>query len=169
MQDSPMDLQQSGGAPDMGLSTSNMARDVRSAEVESLLKEAKIHERWSDHYRNPANQGFYDHAFAHITRLLNAPPQSVMLDAGCGSCNHSIRLANRGFLVHAVDLSEPVLTKARGNVLANQLNQQIAIHRANLRALPFKDATFHYALCWGVLMHVPDLCNAVSELVRVLK
>jgi ubiquinone/menaquinone biosynthesis C-methylase UbiE len=153
----------------MGISTTNMAQDVSSTQVESLLNEATIHDRWSDSYRNPENRFFYDHAFAHITKLLNAPPRSVMLDAGCGSCSHSVRLAKRGFRVHAVDLSESVLTKARGNVSANQLNQQIVIHRANLRALPFKDSTFHYALCWGVLMHIPDLCHAISELVRVLK
>src|SRR5262245_27731483 len=147
-----------------------MTHDLKSTEVESLLKKSAIHERWwSDYFRNAENQAFYDEAFAHIKRLLKAPPQSVMLDAGCGSCSHSIRLARHGFLVHAVDLSEPVLTKAKLNVSDNRLNQQITIYRANLRALPFKDSTFQYALCWGVLMHIPDLGKAISELVRVLR
>jgi ubiquinone/menaquinone biosynthesis C-methylase UbiE len=142
--------------------------DLRSSEVESLLKKPAIHQKWRDHYGNPENQAFYDRAFARITKVLNAPVRSIILDAGCGSCGHSIRLANRGFLVHALDFSEPALTKGRLNVSANQLTQQITIQRANLRSLPFKDSAFRYVLCWGVLMHVPDLGKAISELVRVL-
>jgi ubiquinone/menaquinone biosynthesis C-methylase UbiE len=146
-----------------------MTHNLGSKEVESLLKKPAIHQQWSDHYRNPENEAFSERAFARITGVLNPPPaRSVVLDAGCGSCRHSIRLANRGFLVHAVDFSETVLTKARRNVSAKQLTQQITIHRANLRSLPFRDSAFRYVLCWGVLMHIPDLDKAISELVRVL-
>jgi ubiquinone/menaquinone biosynthesis C-methylase UbiE len=146
-----------------------MTQDIRSTEVETFLKKTEIHQQWSDHYRNTENQAFSDRAFDRIAAVLNAPAGSVVLDAGCGSCSHSIRLANRGFLVHAVDFSEPVLAKARLNVSANQLTKQITIHRANLRSLPFKDSAFRYVLCWGVLMHIPDLDKAISELVRVLE
>ncbi len=134
-----------------------MTNDLKSRAVESLLEGATIHKRWTDDYRTLENQGFFDEAFACIARLIDAPARSTFLDAGCGSGAHSIRLATLGFLVHALDFSEPVLTKARLNVSASQLNQQITIHRANLRSLPFKDSTFRYALCWGVLMHIPDL------------
>jgi ubiquinone/menaquinone biosynthesis C-methylase UbiE len=145
-----------------------MKHDFRSKQVESLLNKAAIHQQWSDHYRNSENDAFTDQVFARITKVLNAPAQSIVLDAGCGSCSHSIRLANRGFLVHSVDFSEPVLAQARLNVSENQLTEQIAIHRANLRSLPFKDLAFRYVLCWGVLMHIPDLTKAISELSRVL-
>src|SRR5688572_9544786 len=147
-----------------------MTCDPISKEVESLLKNADIHQRWwNDYFRNPQNRAFYDQAFAYISSFLKAPSHSNMLDAGCGTCSHSIRLANHGFLVHAVDLSRPVLTTAKVNVSANQLNQQIGIYCANLRSLPFKDSTFQYALCWGVLMHIPDLDTTLSELCRVIK
>ena len=145
-----------------------MTNDLKSRAVESLLEGATIHKRWTDDYRTLENQGFFDEAFDCIARLIDAPARSTFLDAGCGSGAHSIRLATLGFLVHALDFSEPVLTKARLNISARQLNQQITIHRANLRSLPFKDSTFRYALCWGVLMHIPDLGEAISELVRVL-
>jgi ubiquinone/menaquinone biosynthesis C-methylase UbiE len=146
-----------------------MMDDLRSTEVESLLNKAAIHQLWSDQYRNSKSEVFADRVFDRITKVLNAPARPVVLDAGCGSGDHSIRLANRGFLVHAVDFSEPVLAKARLNVSANQLTNQITIHRANLRSLPFKDSAFRYILCWGVLMHIPDLDKAISELVRVLE
>jgi ubiquinone/menaquinone biosynthesis C-methylase UbiE len=145
-----------------------MTNAPRTIEVESLLNKAGIHQQWSDQYRNPETQAFADRVFVRITKVLNAPARSIVLDAGCGSCGHSIRLANHGFLVHAVDLSEPVVTRARLMVSANALTRQITIHRANLRSLPFKDATFRYVLCWGVLMHIPDLSKAISELIRVL-
>src|SRR5690606_34095991 len=34
---------------------------------------------------------------------------------------------------------------------------------------PFADGTFQYAMCWGVLMHVPNLADALDELTRVLE
>jgi SAM-dependent methyltransferase len=33
----------------------------------------------------------------------------------------------------------------------------------------YEDESFDYILCWGVLMHIPDLETAISELSRILK
>lgn len=140
-----------------------------SKVVERCLAKPDLHKIWDRSYYTAENEKFFEQAFAYITRVLNAPKNATFLDAGCGSCVHSIRLANRGFLVQAVDFSESVIKKAQRNVKAKGLEGRIKIQREDLCALSFENDSFNYVLCWGVLMHIPDLVGAMSELTRVLK
>ena len=144
-------------------------RDSKSKEVERFLNKADIHQQFTRNYRTAENENFFDQAFTYLTNILNAPKNSTFLDVGCGSCAHSLRLARRGFFVQAVDLSEWIIERARENVKTSGLEKAISIQRANILSLPYKDRTFSYILCWGVLMHIPELEKALSELVRVLK
>jgi 2-polyprenyl-3-methyl-5-hydroxy-6-metoxy-1,4-benzoquinol methylase len=140
-----------------------------SNDVEKTLQKPNIHQHWEDSYRTADNETFYEEAFDYIKRVLNAPKSSTVLDAGCGSGAHSIRLAKRGFSVLAVDSSKWVLEKAELNLQSNSLLDNIKLQCENILSLSFADGTFDYILCWGVLMHIPDIEKAISELDRVLK
>ena len=122
-----------------------------------------------DAYRTAENEKFYEQAFDYITRVLHAPWNSKFLDVGCGIGAHSIRLASGGFSVLAVDFSEYVLKTAELNLQASGLVDKIKLQRENILSLTFADRTFDYILCWGVLMHIPEVEKAISELDRVLK
>ncbi|MFH1011552.1 MAG: class I SAM-dependent methyltransferase [bacterium] len=137
--------------------------------VERFFAEPDIHQKWIETYYSAENEAFCEQEFDYVTKILNAPQGSVILDAGCGNCAHSIRLARRGFFVQALDCSEAALKLARENVAASRMEDRIHIQHGNLLALPFEDGTFNYALCCGVLMHIPDLEKAISELTRVLR
>lgn len=141
----------------------------RSKLVKESLSRPDIHQQWRGAYRTAENEEFFENAFDYITAILNVPKDSVFLDAGCGSCAQSIRLAKRGFLVQAVDFSESILEVARTQVKAKGLENRISIQQEDILALSFGDNSFNYILCWGVLMHIPDLERAISELSRVLK
>ena len=143
--------------------------DSQSRLVENLLARPEIHQQWSRHYRTADNESFYEQAFDEILRVLNPPPGTTFLDAGCGSCAHSVRLARRGFNVHAVDFSESALAMAQDYVSSKQLRERITLGRESLLELSFPDDTFDYVLCWGVLMHIPEVERAVSELARIIK
>ena len=143
--------------------------DSQSRLVENLLARPEIHQQWSRHYRTADNESFYEQAFDEILRVLNPPPGTTFLDAGCGSCAHSVRLARRGFNVRAVDFSESALAMAEDYVNSKELQDQIILGRESLLELSFPDETFDYVLCWGVLMHIPEVERAVSELSRVIK
>ena len=143
--------------------------DSKSKHVKSFLQKPDIHNRWDSSYYIPENEKFYEQAFTYITNYLNAPPNSTILDAGCGSCEHSVRLANRGFFVHSVDFSESVLKRGKAKVKAKGLEPKVRIQTKDLCALSFQNNSFQYILCWGVLMHIPDVGAAISELARVLK
>jgi 2-polyprenyl-3-methyl-5-hydroxy-6-metoxy-1,4-benzoquinol methylase len=143
-------------------------REAETDEQEQTLARPDVHAEWASDYRSAANQPFYDQCFDRILTGVGAPVGSTFLDAGCGSCSHSIRLAKRGYMVEAVDFSDTVLALARQNVADERLSDRINVRQANLRALPYADAEFSYVLCWGVLMHVPDIDAAVAELSRVI-
>jgi 2-polyprenyl-3-methyl-5-hydroxy-6-metoxy-1,4-benzoquinol methylase len=143
--------------------------DLKTKKVQSTLAKSDVHDEWVTNYRTPENEPFFELAFDYIEKGLNPPQNSTILDAGCGTCNHSIRLAKRGFRCTAVDFSEKILKKARLNVEKRGLETRITIKREDVTSLSFKDETFDYILCWGVLMHIPNLEKALSELSRVLK
>ena len=141
----------------------------KSIIVESALQSEEVHLKWDTSYYTEANESFYEVAFDYFIRILNVPKGSLFLDVGCGSCTHSIRLAKRGFYIHAIDISNIILETAKRQIRAFDLQEKIKLQRANLLSLPFEDQTFDYILCWGVLMHIPDIEKAISELGRVLK
>jgi SAM-dependent methyltransferase len=132
------------------------------------MANADIHDKWVSTYRSTEAQAFYEMAFDRVVASLEAPRDSVVLDAGCGSCAKSVLLAARGLYVVAVDFSETALSLAAETVALHGFTDRIALRQEDLTALTFADGQFRYIVCWGVLMHVPDLPKAVAELARVL-
>lgn len=141
----------------------------KSENVEATLQAEDVHLEWEESYRTEKNEKFYEEAFDYVIRVLNPPKGSTFLDVGCGICAHSIRLARRGFCVQATDFSESVLKLAEAQVRSFGLQNKIKLQRENVLSLSFKDESFDYTICWGVLMHIPDIEKAISELARILK
>ena len=129
----------------------------------------KVHLQWVSRFRSGENERFYECAFDYIEAVLHAAPASAVLDAGCGTGAHSIRLARRGYHVVGIDLSDSALKLAQEHVLSSGLANRITLQRESLLGLSFEDEQFKYILCWGVLMHVAELEKAVAELCRVLR
>lgn len=137
--------------------------------MENVLQRPEIHAQWEAAYHTPENERFFEAAFDFITREVAAPGGAEWLDAGCGSARHSMKLARRGYRVRAIDFSEHILQAAQENVKSNELSDRIVLQRDSLLDLSFATGSFDYALCWGVLMHVPEVDRAIAELARVLK
>jgi 2-polyprenyl-3-methyl-5-hydroxy-6-metoxy-1,4-benzoquinol methylase len=138
--------------------------------VLDTLRCAGIHDAWERRYRTPANERFYEQVFDELVRLIPRPGASTgFLDAGCGIGAHASRLARRGFAVEAVDVSDAILERARANLAAQGLFERVTVRQASLLALPYDSESFDGVLCWGVLMHVPNVRAAISELARVTR
>lgn len=62
-------------------------------------------------YRDKA----YGEEAAHIASLIRgqAPEASTLLELGCGTGGHAVRLAEHGFAIHGVDLSDTMLAAAK--------------------------------------------------------
>ena len=136
--------------------------------AESTLQKSKIHEEWVSNYRTSENEKFYDMAFDHIAAVFSAPVGSTVLDAGCGSCAKSKKLVDRGFQVIGTDLSESALALARDSLKGTRYADSIRLEQQNLLGLTYADGSFYYAVCWGVLMHVPEVSKAIEELARII-
>jgi 2-polyprenyl-3-methyl-5-hydroxy-6-metoxy-1,4-benzoquinol methylase len=137
------------------------------ARQSDTLAESTVHEEWEAGYRSEENEAFFEEAFDRFLALVDPPPGARFLDAGCGPGFHSIRLARRGFEVRAIDFSDGVLEMAKANVRAAGLEDRIDVEQKDLVNLDLPTGSESYVLCWGVLMHIPDLEKAIAELARV--
>jgi SAM-dependent methyltransferase len=134
----------------------------------NFLQKPRIHTEWESDYLNPDMDAFYDLVFADILKHLPSGPNRL-LDAGCGYCYHTVRLAQNGAKITAVDFSTAALDAARTTIAKAGISNNVDLRQADLTALPFESCAFDSVVSWGVLMHIPQLEAAVRELVRVLK
>lgn len=81
-----------------------------------------------------------------LERILDAAPSRRVLDLGCGTGEHSRRLAAAGFEVVGVDASESMLEKAREEPLPDNLRFVLGDMRDLGRAV---EGSFGGALCLG--------------------
>jgi ubiquinone/menaquinone biosynthesis C-methylase UbiE len=146
-----------------------MSVHEKSFQSETFLGQNAIHGQWQSDYLNPDMDQFYDVAFSDILEVLQAGPEARILDAGCGYCYHTLRLARGGTRVTAVDFSSVALAAAERNIADAGLRDRIELQRADLTALSFAANTFDFVVSWGVIMHIPDIEKALAELARVLK
>ena len=140
-----------------------------SDEVKSTLQGREVHDGWTRDYRTAENEAFYDLAFDYLATVFGKPDDGLTLDAGCGSSTKTIHLAKRGYRVVAADVSQGILDSGRHAVVARELDTLVTYRWADLTGMEFSTGEFVRVLCWGVLMHVPDVERAVAELARVTR
>jgi SAM-dependent methyltransferase len=138
-----------------------------TAAQRDTLATQSVHEDWESSYRSRENEVFYEAAFDRLLELVDAQPDGRFVDVGCGPGFHAIRLARRGFRVLALDFSPSVLEMAAANVKAAGLGERIEVRWGDLLDLGLADGSEQCVLCWGVLMHVPQVDRAIAELARV--
>jgi ubiquinone/menaquinone biosynthesis C-methylase UbiE len=135
----------------------------------AFLQQKSIHSQWKSDYLNPGMDSFFDLVFGDIIKRLDVKPGDTLLDAGCGYCYHTVRLARSGANITAVDFSHVALDEGKKTINNAGIQEQIALRQADLTSLAFPDASFDFVVSWGVLMHIPELEKALCELSRVLK
>ena len=141
----------------------------RARQSELLMAKPQIHETWKSDYLNSDLDLIYDDAISGIAQIVPASSHPKLLDAGCGYGYHSVRLAKCGYQVTGFDFSESALTEAGRHIADSGFESNISIRRGNILHLDMPDEFFDVVFCWGVLMHIPDVETALSELVRVLR
>jgi ubiquinone/menaquinone biosynthesis C-methylase UbiE len=144
----------------------------KSSQAHNFLQNEAIHSRWLSDYLNSDIDRFYDLAFDYIVAKVNSSskPSSSILDAGCGYCHHTARLVRRcnGSIV-AVDFSDSALSAGKRTIASTGTQNRVSLVKGDLTALQFESERFDAVICWGVLMHIPNLEAALNELVRVLR
>jgi SAM-dependent methyltransferase len=117
--------------------------------------------------KNPDNEhitGGYEelHALA-----LPEPPRGTVLDLGCGTGAHAVRLARRGCDVIAVDLTREGVRSARARFAHEKLHGRFLV--ADAEHLPFRDGAVSVAWTFLLLHHFPRLDVLPRELARIAR
>lgn len=95
-----------------------------------------------------------------LVGLLGNPAGSLV-DIGCGTGTYAAALAERGWDVSGVDVSEDMLRRAA--------EKGVHTVRADATALPFEDASFDAAVSVFTHTDVDDFAAVVREVARVLR
>jgi SAM-dependent methyltransferase len=117
--------------------------------------------------RNPSNEhitsgyeDLYDFAF-------QKPPEGIVLDLGCGTGAHAVRLAQRGYDVIAADLSAAGVRAARDRFRSAGVRGRFVV--ADAEHLPFRDGAVDVVWSSLLLHHFPKLISLPDELRRVVR
>ncbi len=137
-------------------------------EPRTTLQDMEVHSVWVRQFRSGENAPFYKLAFDHIASVFGPHNDQPVVDAGCGSGTKSFELARRGYRVQAMDFSATILEQARAAAAEHGYSERISFDQADLTALSIPSKSVHRAVCWGVLMHVPDIGAAIAQLARVI-
>lgn len=95
-----------------------------------------------------------------VARLIGSGT-GALLDVGCGTGRYSSALAELGWQVTGVDISEDMLSRAR--------ERGVHAVQANVSALPFEDASFDAAVSVWTHTDLDDFAGAIREVARVLR
>lgn len=126
-----------------------------------------------------AERAFYAELFAdkpdneHITSgydelhqlALPVPPAGLVLDLGCGTGAHSVRLARRGCHLVAADLTREGVRAARARLSREGLKGRFLV--ADAQNLPFRDGAMAVTWTFLLLHHFPRLDQLPRELARI--
>jgi malonyl-CoA O-methyltransferase len=123
------------------------------------------YDRWAVIYDREANPLIAIEEPVVQEALGNVAGLSV-LDLGCGTGRHAVRLAGAGAVVTGVDFSEGMLEEARRKPGAGAVHfLKHDLHQP----LPFADGTFDRVVSGLVLEHLQDLTPFFAESRRVLR
>ncbi len=117
---------------------------------------------WRMRYRNPGE----------TLGLFGFEAGMTVLDVGCGTGTFTAEMARMvgvNGMIHAVDLQQPMLNRAKCRLEEIALAGRVQFHRCGAYALPLADSSVDLAVLIAVLGQIPDRLRALAELRRVLK
>ena len=124
---------------------------------------------WEDAYKTvpPWDVGRPQPAFVELVRIgeLN---RGKVLDVGCGTGENALYLAEKGFAVIGVDLTNRAIDAARAKAAERKL--KVDFREGNALSLDFKDSVFDSVIDSGLFHTFPDDDRPVyaREIARVL-
>lgn len=99
---------------------------------------------------------------------LALPAGSRVLEVGCAHGLTTIALAERGFLVEAVDAVPEMISAAQVRAHKSGLAQRMSFQVADIQNLPFEASSFNLVLVIGVTEWLRSLEQPLQQIERVL-
>lgn len=131
----------------------------------SKMKEVDPDEDPLRYYKTPLIGQFYLMRLERAIRLLAGRRYARLLDVGCGSGILLPTLARYSNAVTVIDIHDQM--DAVQSLLARE-KIHATLMRADVRQMPFSDASFDAVVCVAILDHVSPIEQAAKEITRVL-
>ncbi len=100
---------------------------------------------------------------------LAMPTGEKVLEIGCGAGKCTAALAQRGYLVHAMDSVPGMLDATQQYAIQAGLESSISIGLGDAHDLAFRDGRFAAVVAIGVIPYLHSPQKALREMARVLK
>lgn len=104
-----------------------------------------------------------------LARKLALPPESRILEIGCGAGLISVQLAREGYTVQAVDSVDGMIKRTRQHAEEAGIGDRVITCIRGVEDLGFPDNEFDLVLKIGVAPWLYSLSKAVREVVRVIR
>ncbi len=124
-------------------------------------------ESYDDWYNTAIGKFADDVETSCAVSMLGNVTSGSILDVGCGTGNFSIKLAQMGFDVTGIDLSEKMLDKAKKKTKNLRLN--IKFIKGDTHSLSFEDNAFDAVVSMAAFEFIEDASRVLHEMFRVAK
>ena len=129
---------------------------------------------WSEAYLKPRYVN--DFVLIHRNKIAvdflcsELKPTVSVLDAGCGAGLTTLALVERGFFVHAMDISQKMLELCKQNLAGREISQSnYVLSRANVIEADLPDKSFDGIAALGFLQYQADERQALMTLNKLIK
>ena len=115
------------------------------------------------------DQGCFDAALDYLANRF--PPQTFghVFEPGIGNGRIAIPLAERGYRVMGVDISQEMLALLKERLAQCRQPTTVTFQQADTTRLPFPNATFDLAIAVHLFYFIRDWQQAAAELLRVVR
>ena len=129
--------------------------------------------QWRDVYKEAGVEGeIYRKRLAIVLKWVDQlamPPGEQILEIGCGGGFSSVALAQRGYLVQAMDSVADMLNSTRESVARAGVSSSVLTSLGDAHSLAFPNNVFGLVLAIGVMPYLHSPKKALGEMARVLK
>ena len=147
----------------------------RSAEHQTLV-DTHFHSRvtqWRDVYEQDGVEGaIYRKRLDIVLRWIGElaiPTGEKVLEIGCGAGRCTVALAQRGYLIHAMDSVEGMLNSTQEHAIEAGVSSSVMTSLGDAQNLPFPDRSFALVLAIGVIPYLQFPKKGLSEMARLLR
>jgi len=142
-----------------------MSQDSSAPTEIDVLPAREGYDRWADIYDSEDNS-LIALEQPRVDALLGDVRGLELIDVGCGTGRHAVRLAEQGAKVTALDFSEGMMSRIKAKPGWENIR---LLHHDATRPLPFDAASFDRVLCALVLEHIDNLSPFFIDLRRVCR